>query len=98
MKISQLATLSAAIALLAAPLSAFAGSDFETAKQQAIAEINKASAVGFEWRDSRKILEQAEKAEKAGDHEKAMKLVKQAGQQGMVAVAQAESQKNAGPH
>jgi hypothetical protein len=98
MKRLQLATLSAVFALLAAPLSAFAASDFETAKQQAVAEINKASAVGFEWRDSRKILEQAEKAEKAGDHEKAMKLVNKAKQQGMVAVAQAESQKNAGPH
>ena len=97
MKILPLATRSAVIALLAAPLSAFAGSDFESARQQAIAEIDKASAAGFEWRDSRKILEQAEKAEKAGDHEKAMQLVNEAKQQGMVAVAQAESQKNAGP-
>jgi hypothetical protein len=97
MKISRLATLSTVFALMAAPLSALASSDFESAKQQAIAEINKASAAGFEWRDSRKILEQAEKAEKAGDHEKAMQLVNEAKQQGMVAVAQAESQKNAGP-
>ena len=97
MKISRLATLSTVVALIAAPLTAFAGSDFESARQQAVAEIDKASAAGFEWRDSRKILEQADKAEKAGDHEKAMQLVNQAKQQGMVAVAQAESQKNAGP-
>ena len=97
MKISQLATLPAVFALLAAPLSAIAASDFESARQQAITELDKAKAVGFEWRDSRKILEQAEKAEKAGDHEKAMKLVNQAKQQGIVAAAQAESQKNAGP-
>ena len=98
MKILQMATLTAVSALLAAPLSAFADSDFETAKQQAIAEINKAEAVGFEWRDSRKILQQAEKTQKAGNHEKAMKLVRQARQQGIAAVAQAERQKNAGPH
>jgi hypothetical protein len=97
MKILQLATRSAVIALIAAPLTALAGSDFESARQQAVAEINKAQAAGFEWRDSRKILEQAEKAEKAGDHEKAMQLVNEAKQQGMVAVIQAESQKNAGP-
>jgi uncharacterized membrane-anchored protein len=97
MKISKLAILSAVFALIAAPLSASASSDFESAKQQAIAEIDKASALGYEWRDSRKILQQAEKAEKAGDHEKAIKLVNQAKQQGMVAVVQAESQKNAGP-
>jgi hypothetical protein len=83
---------------MAAPLSAIAGSDFESARQQALEEINKANAVGFEWRDSRKILQQAEKAEKAGDHEKAMKLVNKAKQQGIVAAAQAEKQKNAGPH
>jgi len=97
MKISRLATLSTVVALMAAPLTVLAGSDFESARQQAVAEIDKANAAGFEWRDSRKILEQAEKAEKAGDHEKAMQLVNEAKQQGMVAVTQAESQKSAGP-
>ena len=36
-----------------------------------------------------------EKAEKAGDHEKAMKLVNKARQQGIIAVAQAKEQANA---
>ena len=63
--------------------------------KQATAEIDKAKAVGFEWRDSRKLLKEAEKAEKAGDHEKAMKLVNKARQQGIIAVAQAKEQANA---
>ncbi len=97
MKISKLAVITALCTLFAAPLS-MAGNDFAQARQDAVAEIDKARAAGYEWRDSRKILKKAEEAEKAGDHEKAMKLANKAKQQGIIAQAQAQSQANAGPH
>lgn len=60
-------------------------------------ELKKAKAVGFEWRDSGKILKQASKENKAGNTEKAEKLVAKAVQQAHLAVAQAAEQRNAGP-
>jgi hypothetical protein len=84
--------------LLSAPITSIAGSDFDKAVQEATAAIDKAKAANYEWRDSRKILEKAIKAEKAGDHATAMKLVNQARQQGITAVTQAKQQENAGPH
>lgn len=61
-------------------------------------EIDKAKALGYEWRDSRKLLKKAMKINAEGDYEKAKKLVAKAKQQGQIAVAQAHDQKNAGPH
>lgn len=86
------------MALLMMPIISIAGSDFEQAKKEAIAEIDNAKAAGYEWRDSRKILKKAEQAEKSGNHEKAMKLADTAKKQGITAVAQAQLQKSAGPH
>jgi hypothetical protein len=97
MKMVTLSTRAALLALLVTPLSSIASSAFDNAVKEATVEIDKAKAVGYEWRDSRKILEQAAKAEKAGDHATAMKLASKAKQQGMIAVAQAADQKNAGP-
>lgn len=98
MKLSKIATGVAFVALLSAPLATLAGGNFEQAKKEATAEIDNAKAAGYEWRDSRKILKKAEKAEKAGNHEEAIKLANQAKKQGINAVAQADIQKNAGPH
>ena len=98
MKIITISTRAALLALLITPLSSIAGSSFDKAVKSATAEIDKAKAAGYEWRDSRKILKKAKAAEKKGDHAKAMKLVAQAKQQGTIAVAQAKLQKNAGPH
>ena len=98
MKLLTLSSCAALVALLATPLTSIASADFDKASKAATAEINKAKAVGYEWRDSRKILKKAAKAEKAGDHATAMELVAKAKQQGIIAVAQAASQKNAGPH
>jgi len=84
--------------LMAAPFASIAGDDFDKAFKEATAEIDKAKAANYEWRDSRKILQEAEKAEKKGDHATAMKLVNKAKQQGIVAVAQSKQQKNAEPH
>jgi hypothetical protein len=98
MKLHTLALCSAFTLLLSAPITSIAGSDFDKAAKDATAAIDKAKAANYEWRDSRKILKKAAKAEKAGKHDKAMKLAKKAKQQGIIAVAQAKQQKNAGPH
>lgn len=98
MKFSRITANAAFLALLATPIVTMAGSDFEQAKKEATAEIDNAKAAGYEWRDSRKILKKAEKAEKAGDHEKAMKLAKKAKKQGIDAVAQAGAQQTPSPH
>jgi hypothetical protein len=72
--------------------------EYEALVGQAVAELDKANATGFEWRDSRKFLKQADEAAKAGDYDKAMKLADKARAQGIAAQQQAQSQANAGPH
>ncbi|MDH5256898.1 MAG: SoxXA-binding protein [Gammaproteobacteria bacterium] len=71
--------------------------DYPTLVKQAEASIKKAKSVGSEWRDSEKFLKNAEKAAKAGDMDKAMKLAKKAKAEGELGYKQGESQKNAGP-
>ncbi len=95
MKISVLTISACLVALLSTPV--FAAGGFDEAVQTANAEIDKAKAAGYEWRDSRKLLKQAGKAETSGNHGKAMKLADKARQQGITAVAQAKKQANAGP-
>ncbi len=93
----RIITTAALLALLTAPVTTIASTSFDQAKKEAVAAIDKAKAAGFEWRDSRKILKKAEKAEKAGDHKKALKLANQAKKQGIDAVAQSNTQTSAGP-
>ncbi|HEB93777.1 MAG TPA: hypothetical protein ENI94_10015, partial [Gammaproteobacteria bacterium] len=76
---------------LLAPLGVQA-STFDEAYKQASLEIDKAKAVNYEWRDSRKLLKKAEKLHKEGKTDKAMKLVAKAREQGQLAVLQAEAQ------
>jgi len=59
--------------------------------------LKKATKANYVWRDSSKILKKAAAAAKSGDFETATKLAMKAKRQGELAVAQAESQKNAGP-
>ncbi len=66
--------------------------NYEDAVKEANASINNAKAVNYEWRDSRKLLEKADKLNKEGQSEKAIKLVAKAKKQGDLAVAQAEQQ------
>ena len=54
----------------------------------------KATASGFEWRDTGKFIKQAEEAAKKGDDAKAIKLAKKAESQAMMAVKQAEMEKS----
>jgi len=83
---------------LLAPLGAQASS-FEDAYKQASLEIDKAKAINYEWRDSRKLLKKAEQLHKEGKTDQAMKLVEKAREQGQLAVLQAEAQSNvSGPH
>jgi hypothetical protein len=98
MKLRKITTVLTFSAILIAPAIATASntSEFNQAVKDATAAIDKAAAVNYEWRDSRKILKKAEKAEKAGDHKKAMSLANKAKQQGIIAVAQAKEQ--AHPH
>ena len=91
MKIKKLGLISIVSACLFTPLAGHA-SDFDNAVKQANSEIDKAKAVNYEWRDSRKLLKQAEKLNKEGKTSDAMKLVKKARMQGQIAVAQAELQ------
>ena len=53
----------------------------------------KAKAVGYEWRDTGKLLKKAEAAAKSGDNEKAVKLANKAKSEAMMAVKQAELEK-----
>ncbi len=97
MKLRTITTTAALLTLLTTPMMGMANTSFDQAKKEAVAAIDKAKAAGYEWRDSRKILKKAEDAEKAGDHEKALKLANKAKKQGSDAVAQSKTQTSAGP-
>ena len=65
---------------------------FKAAYEAADAARKKAGSVGFEWRDTRKILKSAQKAAEKGDYAKAEKLAAKAKHQGEAAYAQAMQQ------
>ncbi len=71
--------------------------DFQTLVKQTEAAIQEAAAIGGEWRDTRKIFKKGLEAEKAGKHNLAVKLIKKAKKQAELGIAQAKSQRNAGP-
>ncbi len=56
-----------------------------------------AAKLGYEWRDTGKIMKKAKQAYSAMDYVKAAKLAKKARLQGELAQAQAAAQQNAGP-
>jgi hypothetical protein len=60
-------------------------------------ELKQAKAARNEWRDTGKMIEEAQKAEKAGKYDEAVKLANKAKRQSENALAQVEAQKNAGP-
>jgi len=94
---SKLLTL-AATAILALSSNVFAASqaDFDKVYAAAEAEVKKAAAVKNEWRDTGKIMKQAQAAAKEGDFDKAIGLANKAKFQGQAAQEQAASQANAG--
>jgi len=64
---------------------------------KAKAEIALANKTGFTWRDSEKFLKNADEAMKAGDRDKAIKLVGKATKQAQLAQKQAKDNANAKP-
>ena len=98
MKIKNISLVSVISACLFSPVLAQATS-YEEAVKEANASIDNARAVNYEWRDSRKLLEKADKLNKEGKSDKAIKLVAAAKKQGEMAVAQAALQASVtGPH
>ena len=86
--------------LLSFSLSATAASksDYDKAAADAKAAIAAAAAADYEWRDSGKMLKEADKIASGGDYAKAIILAKKAKRQGDLAVAQSKAQAGAGPH
>lgn len=85
--------LAASIALSGAVFSSTA---FAGAAEDAIADAKEAqkqaNSVGGEWRDTGKMIKQAEKLLKEGKAEEAEKLAREAEAQGMLGYMQATSQ------
>ena len=95
-----LATCALAVILggLWVPLQATAGdaAAFDDTMKAARAAQKAANSVGGEWRDTGKMIKQAEEAAKAGDYDKAMKLADHARRQGELGNKQALAEKDAG--
>ena len=81
-------TLIASVLAAGISFGASASEDFDAAWAEADAKRQEAAAVGFEWRDTKKILESAKKAAEEGDMDKAMQLVAQALEESNDALAQ----------
>ncbi len=73
------------------------GPGYSELRAQAVTEIGKAKKMNALWRDTEKMLKQADAARGDMDNPKAMKLVKKALKQAKLAQKQAQDQANAGP-
>ena len=99
MTMRTIARLFAAVALSLGLLAGCAttGDDAANAAEQAIADAKAANAevaaMGYEWRDTGEIIEQAEAAFADGDYDKALELANQALAQAEDARRQAELEK-----
>ncbi len=91
MKIKKISLISIFSACLFSPFLVQAG-NYESAVKDANASISKAKAVNHEWRDSQKLLKKADKLNKAGKTDAAIKLAVKAKKQGEMAVVQAKLQ------
>lgn len=76
------------LVMLAAPC--LKADDFTTQWDEADAVRMQAAEMGYEWRDTAKILETAKVENEAGNSDLAMALVAQAREQSLDAIAQAE--------
>jgi hypothetical protein len=70
--------------------------EFKAAIEKAEDARQKAASVGGEWRDTGKLIKQAQEAAKSEDYATAIKLANEAFRQGELGYQQAMSQKNAG--
>lgn len=73
---------------VAAKMKAVSARNIALAIGAAEAALNEANKMGAEWRDSRKMLDKARAAAKAGDESSAVKIANKAKQEGEMAVAQ----------
>ena len=98
LKLSSLLALIFAVAIGCTSTSDSDGSSLEQQAKDAIAAAKKANkeakAVGYEWRDTAKIIKKAEKALGAEDYNKAIKLANKARSQAENAIAQYRSESN----
>ncbi len=96
MRITARLIMAAALSLGLLAGCATTGEEGMSAAEQAIADAKAANAqakkVGFEWRDTGKMIKNAEKALADGDDAKAIKLANQAEQQAKDAQAQAATE------
>lgn len=76
---------------------AAADKEYNDLVAKAKAEIALAGKAGFAWRDTEKFLKDADEAMKAGDRDKAMKLVSKATKQAQLAQVQAKDNANVKP-
>ncbi len=72
--------------------------DASAAIAAAVSEEKRASKIGNQWRDTGKMIKKAKKALKDGKYDEAVKIANKAKKQSTNAIAQAESQKDAGPN
>ena len=86
--------------MAAGALAAPADADQKAALDKAIADAQaarkKAASVAGEWRDTAKMIKQAEEAGAAGDFAKGMKLASEAQKQGELGYEQAVKERGAG--
>ena len=98
MKFKKLYLVSLTGAFLLNP-SLVLASSYDAAVKDAKTSINNARSLNYEWRDSRKLLEKADKLNKEGKTDEAMNLVTDARKQGEMAVLQAKLYADVnGPH
>jgi hypothetical protein len=91
MNIKNLSLISSISACLLLPVLAHAGS-YEEAALEAKAALDNAKAMNYEWNNSRKLLQTADKLNKEGKTDQAMNVLAEAKHQGDMAVVQAKLQ------
>ncbi|MFZ0788148.1 MAG: hypothetical protein WAM94_00820, partial [Chromatiaceae bacterium] len=79
-----------------APVDPGAKAGAEQAIADAEAARKKAATVGGEWRDTAKMIKEAQDLVKSGEYDKAIKLANMAKRQGELGYAQSLAEKNAG--
>ena len=77
------------------PVPADDAATFEAAYEAGEAARKAAAEVGFEWRDTRRMLRNAKRLAGKGEYAKAVKLANQAKRQGELGVMQAREQETA---
>lgn len=87
--------LALAITGLSGQVLAADEASFKAAYEAAQAARKNAASVGFEWRDTKKMLKKAKSIAASGDYDKAEKLAMKAKHQGELGVQQSKDQATA---